>query len=1254
MEHSFPDKKKRGKEKEMDERSLINILNSLEDEVILVDKDYRIVEVNSSFLKKRKLSRNQVMGKLCHQISHNLSGPCEFPDEICPVQEVLKKNQKVKTIHLEKEENGDERYTEVAACPMKNEKGKIVNIIYTLKDITLTKKIEKELKESEEKYKNLIEKAHDAIFIIQDDRIKFFNQKFLDLVSCSPKDLEGLNFWEGIVPEYREMVKDRYQRRQKGENPPDHYEIEILTKNQGTKKVELSVTLIDYQGKPASYCFMRDITEKKKAQEELKRIKDYLSNILNNSQVAITVIDEKGELVVFNQGAERITGYKAFEVIGKKNIGEFYPDKNDLEHIQKTIADKGIIENFETFVLKKDGEKVPINISVSLLKDIKGQPIGSIGITTDISEKKNALEEIKYLKEFNEEIVEKLPVGVVRLDEEGKIIYENPKMAEILGVKKGEKSVAFGQKITQMPNVLKTELLDYLEDLLSGKPFRKAVCHFTSVYQKEAILSVDGLPLLDKNNQVDGALLFVEDITETKKKEEEIYRRNKELSALNTIAYTTSQSLDLSLCLKDTLDKVLEIMESESGGIYLLNERKAELSLIEVRGIPPAKIAAKLKIGQGICGEIVSSGRAKRIEKETWTKMSLLNSDHSPEIKIEGPISFMGVPIKSKNKVFGTIFVLTPKNRKYANQELELLTSIGNQVGIAVENAQLFKEAEKWISQLETVQKITNRLNKLNSVKEIADSIAEEIRKVIEFDNCRVFLLDEKGENLLPVVFGSEKEEYQGETEELLRMKVGEGITGWVAQSGEGRLIDDVEKHPKSRHIPGSTYIDESMIASPMIYEGKVRGVITLSKLGLRQFQLSHLGLLNILANEAIVAVENARLFESLNHAYSKLKIASEQLIQSEKLNALGEMAGGVAHDFNNILGAILGRAQLLQMEASDPKIKKGLKLIEQAALDGAETVRKIQEFTRVRTDESFIKADINQLIEQSLEQTKPKWKDQAQKKGIEIEVFSNLEESLPPIPGNPSELKETFINIILNAIDAMSQGGKLTISTQKKDRFVLASFTDTGCGMSEEVRRKVFDPFFTTKGSTGTGLGLSVAYGIVIRHGGKIDLKTQEGKGTTFFVQFPVRETAELSSKDYKVEVHKEKAKVLVIDDEPAILDLLCEILRAHDQEAVGVTNGKEGIAKFKEGEFDIVFTDLSMPEMSGWEVINNLKEIDPQAVMVLITGWGTQIEQSKLKDGGVDLMVGKPFSVTKVMETVSQALELKKGRTKKEEMVI
>jgi signal transduction histidine kinase len=219
--------------------------------------------------------------------------------------------------------------------------------------------------------------------------------------------------------------------------------------------------------------------------------------------------------------------------------------------------------------------------------------------------------------------------------------------------------------------------------------------------------------------------------------------------------------------------------------------------------------------------------------------------------------------------------------------------------------------------------------------------------------------------------------------------------------------------------------------------------------LGLKQFNQNHLALLNILANEAVVAIENAKLFQSLKQAYAKLKEAQEQLIQSEKLRALGEMAGGVAHDFNNLLGAILGRAQLLLLSTQEKETKKGLSVIEKAALDGAETVRRIQEFTRLRTDENFKMLDLNEILIESIEITKHKWKDEAQKKGILIQVETNLNQNLAPVAGNPSELREVFINMILNSVDAMPKGGTLKISTQINENHILATVTDTGIGMS-------------------------------------------------------------------------------------------------------------------------------------------------------------------------------------------------------------
>ena len=1519
------------------------LLNILGEEVLIIDTSYKVVYANQSFLENRDKTLNEVAGKYCYQVKHDLDKPCHMFEEPCPLNEAMK-SQSLDSITHSYEDKDKSRYFEITSSLLKDKKGVLKGIIELFRDVT---ERENEKRESEEKYRNLIEKSNDAIAIIQDGRIRLFNTKLMELCGFSLEELREADFREAIAPECRELVIDRYTRRQKGEEVPDNYQFTILTKDGQKREVEARVALIEYKEKIASYCSLQDITEKKKTENELRKVKEYLDNIINTSQVAITVIDNEGNFSIFNQGAERLTGYKAEEVIGRKKVSDFYANKNELEYIQRTLQESGLIENFGTSLLKKDGSQISISISVSLLKDQERNPIGSIGISSDISkrrqaeqqilrqnavlkvinkilqetlvcetdeevarkcldlaeeltgskfgfigelnqagrfdtialsdpgfnacsmpkseavvmikdmeirgiwggvlkesksiivndpssypdrlgtpeghppitsflgvplkradryigiiglankelgydladqeaiedlsvafvealyrkraekalqkseerlnaiientpnvaiqgydingnilywngaaerlfgwtqkealgktldqlmldkesskefhkilkeldnlnkpskssewkcknkggvdlivystifpipssdgtkeficmdiditQRKNTEEEIRSLKEFNQEIVEKLPLGVLRMDKKGEIVYENPKMSEIMGVEKGEKSRAIGSKITQMPNVIGSGVDQQIESLLDGNPFAYQVFPFVSLYGKKTILSVNGVPLFDPQGNPDGAILLIEDVTESKRIEQKIIQSNKELLALNAISSITSQSLNLDLILNETLEKVLEVTDCQAGGIYILNQPDKVLELKACKGLSSeaVKDIDRLEIGEGFSGRIALAGEPITVED--------INQD--PRLtrlimKREGLHSYLGVPLKSKGKILGTLFVITQQDRRYNPEEVQLLVSIGNQIGMAVENGHLFQEAEQWIVQLEAIRNITNRLNKLNDVRTVASAVMDEIKKVIKFDNCRVFLLDEEREELIPIAFGSEVEEYKGETEEVLRLKTGEGITGWVAQTGEGQVVDDGERHPRCRHIPGTPYVDESIMASPMIYEGVVRGVITLSKLGLKQFNQDHLALLSILANEAVVAIENAKLFEGLKQAYEKLKEAQEKLVQSEKLRALGEMAGGVAHDFNNLLGAILGRAQLLLLSAKEQDVRKGLKVIEKAALDGAETVRRIQEFTRLRTDENFIPLDLNEILQESLEITKHKWKDDTQKKGILIQVETNLDENLPEVAGNPSELREVFVNMILNSIYAMPGGGTLSISSRSDENYVSAWVKDTGKGMSEEIQKKVFDPFFTTKGPKGNGLGMSLAYGIIVRHNGEISIESQEGKGTGFIVKLPIRKMVDKKGGKLEKIEGEVKENVLIIDDEPAIRELLCDILESRGYKAASVDDSLKGVELFEKEEFDIVFTDLSMPEMSGWEVADRLKSLSPEVVIVMITGWGTQVDSKKLKTHSIDLLMPKPFEVKKFFEVLNDARKIKKKKEEK-----
>ncbi|MCX5886340.1 MAG: PAS domain S-box protein [Proteobacteria bacterium] len=387
------------------------------------------------------------------------------------------------------------------------------------------------------------------------------------------------------------------------------------------------------------------------------------------------------------------------------------------------------------------------------------------------------------------------------------------------------------------------------------------------------------------------------------------------------------------------------------------------------------------------------------------------------------------------------------------------------------------------------------------------------------------------------------------------------------------------------------------------------------------------------------------------------------QIIRAEKLRSLGELSGGVAHDFNNILAAILGRTQLLKriIETTSQEkqirgdsahdLKNGLEIIERAALDGAETVRRIQEFSRKR-DESHgdiysysTEVDVNKVINDALEFTQSRWKDTAESKGIKIGIERNLS-SVPLILGSASELREVLTNILNNALDAMPEGGEIRISSLRENNTVKIKIGDTGIGIPSEIKESIYDPFFTTKGPQSTGLGMSVSYGIINRHQGTISVDTAEGKGTTFTITLPVQVTRDKNESNEEsqpvVDILK-KAAILVIDDEDAVRTLLCDILveNGHTVEVAG--SGSEGIELFKKKDFDLVFTDLGMPGMSGWQVAEEIKKIKRETPVALITGWKVD-QKSEMMKNGVDLIVNKPFQLDQVLRLVHEGMEIRK----------
>ena len=372
-------------------------------------------------------------------------------------------------------------------------------------------------------------------------------------------------------------------------------------------------------------------------------------------------------------------------------------------------------------------------------------------------------------------------------------------------------------------------------------------------------------------------------------------------------------------------------------------------------------------------------------------------------------------------------------------------------------------------------------------------------------------------------------------------------------------------------------------------------------------------------------------------HDITEQKQERDRAARADKLRALGQLASGVAHDFNNSLAAILGRAQLVLRRVTDEDLVRSLGIIVTAAEDAAATVRRIQTFARKSVAADLELLDVASLLRDAIEITRTRWQNEARAEGSNLDVTLNAEDDLFTL-GNASELREVFVNLIVNAVDAMPQGGSLTICGNRKGERLRLRFADTGTGMKEEVRERVFEPFYTTKGVHGTGLGLAVSYGIIERHQGLISVESKPGKGTTFYIDLPHAEHTGLALEVNKPDAHRASLSVLVVDDEEFVRETLAEMLEDLDHTVVTVEGGREALQKISTGDFDLVFTDLAMPEMDGWETARAIRKRCPGLPVVLVTGYGATAQPPSGEQDLVAGIIGKPFDFDQVTGTIAR----------------
>ena len=432
-----------------------------------------------------------------------------------------------------------------------------------------------------------------------------------------------------------------------------------------------------------------------------------------------------------------------------------------------------------------------------------------------------------------------------------------------------------------------------------------------------------------------------------------------------------------------------------------------------------------------------------------------------------------------------------------------------------------------------------------------------------------------------------------------------------------------------------------SAVAVPLMVEEKLFGILIAARLQAEGFSSGDAEFLRMLSEHVALAAHQTRLHTDLEKAYNELRRTQATILQQERLKALGQMASGIAHDVNNALSPVIGFADLILKGnfGLNADAKKYLGHIRTAGEDIAHIVARLREFYRTReVNESLQQLNLNTLVEQVVDMTRPRWRDIPQSNGITIEVHPDLAPDMPRLAGIESEIREAITNLVLNAVDAMPSGGRITIRSvvtrnngDKHPLKVALEITDTGTGMDEETRKRCLEPFFSTKGKRGTGLGLAMVYGVMERHAGSIEIQSELGKGTTFRLVFPVRVGAASAEPEKDNGSNVEPMQILCIDDESLLRELLKEILERDGHEVVLSDNGQSGLDEFRIASernrpFDLVITDLGMPYIDGRQVARTIKLESPRTPVVMLTGWGAFMKEDGSGPADVDGILSKP----------------------------
>ena len=939
----------------------------------------------------------------------------------------------------------------------------------------------------------------------------------------------------------------------------------------------------------------QELIQRKKAENDLRSSEAHFRDLWQATVEGIAIHDN-AIIMEVNDAMCQMFGYQREQVIGK-SLFDFTPIEIH-DRIRKRLASE-VKEHVEIPALRSNSDTIILEVFAKQVI-FKGRPMRMVG-SRDITERKRAEEELRESRERYKTLIENTPDIIARFDKDLRYLFVNSAISEASSLKPDE----FIGKTMRDVGFTK-EQADLRESLIrlvisSGNP---VVHEFEFVGKKgRHVYEWRASPEIDSQGNVESILVINRNITERKKAEEELQQRVEELVALYELARTANASLALRETMQAALTVMLCALHADLAFLFLRDGERLILQDV----LPSASRQRfgdipEHRVGECMCGLAVQ-------EKKPLYSRDIFN-DHRctwDECKQTAIKSFAALPLYNGQEVIGVIGLASDTERDFEMQK-RFLETLTNQVSVAVVDARLYETVQQELRERKQAE------------KRLADS-QKLLQEITDNSTSLIYALDLQGRFMLinrslESVFGVSRDTLIGKTREAIMSSE----FAATQRAGDLQVINN--------RLPIT--VEEENIEQD----------------GTHTYLSVKFPLLDLQDNMYGVGVISTDITEQ--------KKFQNQFLQSQKMQTIGTLAGGIAHDFNNILGIIMGYSSLIEKRVEDKKkIMESSVAITKAAERGAALVRQILTFAR-RTDVSFEPLSIPDFIDElisMLEQTFPKV----------IEICKIIEGNIPIINADLTQMHQALLNLCLNARDAMPSGGMLALhvltveyaivkkhfSTASAERYVCISVSDTGNGMDRITKNRSFDPFFTTKEKgKGTGLGLSVVYGVMQTHHGFVDVESEVGKGSTFFLYFPVPLESEfdqeqVDSVSYNAPGGTET--ILLVEDEELLRNMFKELLESKGYHVYTAADGLEAVNVYTthHAKIDLVLTDVGLPKMTGFEEFKKLKGANPNVKILIASGFYEPDMKTEMYKAGVKGFLNKPYKPEEALRKIRAVLD-------------